>query len=92
MEKQEFYERAQRLRNQHRDMAFENALISFIVYTVFKNNEELPEKIEFKYDITYKERDEYREKVEKVIDELGLVCEYAACALKQVLIIGPKFK
>ena len=71
MEKQEFYERAQKLRNLYSKNVFENTLISFIVYW---------------------ERDEYRKKVEKLVDELGIVCEYAACALKQVLIIKPKFK
>lgn len=92
MEKQEFYERAQKLRNLYSKNVFENTLISFIVYIVFKNNEKLPEKIEFEYDIAYWERDEYRKKVEKLVDELGIVCEYAACALKKVLIIKPKFK
>ena len=93
MEKQEFYEQAQKLRKQYNGKRFETELISFIVYEVFKNNEKLPEKIEFEYHVAYWERrGEYREIAEKLVNELGLACEYISCAISQVQIIGPKFK
>lgn len=92
MDRQEFYEQAQKLRDQYSKGTFEGKLISFIVYSVFNNGEELPKKIEFEYRMDYCERGEYKKRMEKVTDELGLVCEYIACALTSVYIIGPKFK
>lgn len=75
MKRQEFYERAQQLRDQYKWYTFEGHAVCTILSEVFDNGDELSKEIEIFNDVGYEYREKYVYKLRNVLKELGIECD-----------------
>lgn len=72
MKLQEFYEKAQQLRDEYKSYSFRGRAISTILLEVFNNEDKLPEKIEIRDDVGYEYRGKYVGQLEGVLKALKI--------------------
>lgn len=93
MKRQEFYERAQQLRDKYESYSFRGHAIGSILLKVFNNEDELPETIEIREDVGYEYRSKYSHELRGVLNELGI--DFDECWSydgEKFIIRGARFK
>lgn len=93
MKRQEFYEKAQRLRDNYKTYSFKGRAVSQILLKVFNNEDEVPEEFEICEDVGYDYRSKYSNELKEVLVELGI--EFDMCwsySGEKFIIRGARFK
>lgn len=72
MKMEEFYERAQQLRDKHKSYSFKGRAVCTILLEVFKNDDKLPGKLEIYDDVGYEYRGMYADELKEVLNALKI--------------------
>lgn len=92
MKNQTFYERAQALRDRS-ESGFLSHAVSFIVYQVFTNGDELPSILEFRHQVGVDFKGAYSRQLEDLLDDFGILYDECQAHDAEVFkITNPRFK